>query len=159
MHQINLAQIGAVNPEVAVVLAVYALEEPSDGRFPRTAAADEAEHRPCWNLERDSVEGRRLRSRIGEAEVLECDCPFEFRPKARAHRCRLRGVVEYLRHLMHGHSSLFDVLHELGEADEWARYSRAEQHEGDESPGGDSSGPSGRRDNDVSADEQNAAVD
>ena len=131
MRQIDLAQIGAVDLEVAAVLAIDALKQARDGRFARAAAADEAEHGARRNLEGDAVKGGDLGPRIGEGEVLECDRAFEFRPQARAHRGRFGRVVEHVRHLRHRQANFFDILHELGEANERARDAPAEHHEGD----------------------------
>src|SRR5262249_58159791 len=79
MRQIELANIVSIDPHRAELYRVHAADQSGQRRLAGTAAADDAEHRPRRYSQRNIVEGRRSALAVAEDNMLELDCPCDWR--------------------------------------------------------------------------------
>src|SRR5665213_3474027 len=75
-----LPQIGAVDLDQPLVIAVEQLQEAGDRGLARAAAPHDPENRALGDGERDVVERRARRAHIAEADAREVDAPDDRRP-------------------------------------------------------------------------------
>src|SRR5438067_1700182 len=71
MRELELLQILPVYLDEPGLRLVEALQQPSDRRLARTAASDDADDPPGFDIERDILDGGARRARVVKGDVLE----------------------------------------------------------------------------------------
>src|ERR1051325_5551042 len=95
MRELELLQILPIDLDKSGLRLGEALWQPGDGRLARTAASDDADDSPGFDIERDILDGGGRRARIVEGDILEFDLAADA-PRQLTQR-RLRLCLHQLR--------------------------------------------------------------